>query len=415
MNKKKQSKFKKLIISLFMVAVVSLFILIYFVPNVGETFQKTRVVTYDTIQVTDRIDCYIIRNEKVIFSNVEGTIDYNISEGERVKKDKEILRINQEKVDPDAENKLELINQRIERINNGESIFESDINRIEAQIQTNIDEIRTAKDKGDLSLVRKIEEKMRRLIDKKNIILSNTGLKDNSIEVLKEERGQLENMLNQSVFSYKTQDAGLISYYVDGYESELTPINMYLLDKSELEETSMTGQDTYREKTFPNEPLYKIINSPVWYVATWVDSNKIDKYIIGNTVYLNFANGQTKGLIYDIIKDDIGNLVIIEIGHYYPDYWKLRKVTTDIIVANYEGIKIDNDSIVEVDGQAGVYTVDINGKYVFEPIKIIGSDGKKTIVESGYYYNETEEGLKKVKTIDLYDEVLRNTKRKLNL
>lgn len=415
MTKKKQSKFKKVIISLFVVTVISLFILIYFVPNVGETFQKTRVVNYDTIQVMDRIECYVIRNEKVVFSNVEGVIQYNISEGERVKKDKEVLRVNQEKIDPTAENKLELINQRIERINNGDSIFESDINKIEEHIKINIDEIRKATDEGNLSLVRKIEEKIKRLVDKKNIIMNNTGLKNSSIEILKEEKGQLENMLNQSIYFHKTQDAGLVSYYIDGYESEFTPENMCLLNKDELEKINMRGQDTYREKTFPNEPLYKVIHNPVWYVASWVDSKMIDNYIKGNTVYLNFPNGQTKGVIYDIIKDDNGYLVLIEIDQYYPDFWKLRKITTDIIVANYEGIQIDNDSIVSKEGQEGVYTVDINGNYVFEPIKIIGTDGKKTIVENGYYYIETKEGLEKVKTIDLYDEVLRNTKRKLNL
>ncbi len=414
MSKKKQSKLKKVMITLFLVIVISLFFLIYFVPNIGDTFQKTRVVTYDSIQIMDHIECYIIRDETVAFSSVEGAIHYNISEGERVRKGTEILRVDMQKIDPSAENKLEVINQRIERINNGESIFENDIKKIEALIQMNIDEIRKSKDKGNLSQVRRIEEKIKRLIDKKNIILSNTGLKDNSMEALKQEKGQIENMLNQSVISYITGDSGRISYYIDGYESVFTPANMYLLNKDELENMDMTGQNTARVKTLPNEPLYKIICSSTWYIAAWVDENKADKYIKGNTVFFNFPNGQTKGYIYDIIKEDDGNLVLIEIDHYYPEYWKLRRIDTDIIVANYEGIKIDNDSIVEVEGQTGVFIVDINGNYVFRPVKIIGSDDKKTIVESGYYYVETEKGLEKVKTIDLYDEVLRNAKGKAN-
>ena len=414
MNKKKRSKFKKFMVSLFIISVISLFILIYFVPNIGETFQRTRIVTYDSIQILDHIECYIIRDEAVVFSSVEGTIHYNISEGERVRKDTEILRVDMRNIDPSAENKLEVINQRIERIKNGESIFENDIKKIDDLIDSHIGEIRASKEKGDLSQVRKVEEKIKRLIDKKNIILNNTGLKDNSMEVLKQEKGQLENILNQSVAAYITENSGCISYYIDGYESVFTPANMYLLNKDELENMDMTGQDTVREKVLPNEPLYKIINGATWYVAAWVDSSKADKYIKGDTVFLNFPNGQTKGKIYDIIKEDNGNLVLIEIKHYYPEFWKLRKIDTEIIVANYEGIKLDNDSIVEVDGQIGVYIVDINGKYIFRPVKVIGSYENKTIIESGYYYIETEEGLEKVKTIDLYDEVLRNAKRKID-
>ncbi|NLK73201.1 MAG: hypothetical protein GX285_09310 [Clostridiales bacterium] len=414
MVKKKSKKIKKFAVTLFAASVIILFVLIYFVPNFGDTFQRTRIATYDTIQIIDNIEGYVIRDESVVFSNIGGEIHYNVSDGENVKKGSEILRVNIQPIDPKTESKLEVINQRIESINSGGSIFENDIEKIEAQIKVYINDIRIAKDDGNLSEVRKISDKIDRLTDKKDIILKNTGLNSSSIENLEAERGQLQNIIDQSVVSFKTNNSGVISYYIDGYESEFTPLSMYLLKKDALAKMDVEAQDIYREKTFANEPLFKIINSSEWYVVTWVNNNRINNYKKGNTVYLNLPYKQTEGIIYDIIKDNENeNLVIIQLDHYYPEFWKLRKIDTEIIVANYEGLSIDNDSIVEKDGQAGVYIIDIDGQHTFRPIKIVGSDDKKTIVESGYYYIQKENGSEKIKTIDLYDEILRNANKKI--
>lgn len=412
-NKNKKTKpFKKVIISLFITSLIVLFVLIYCIPNVGETFQKTRIATYDTIQIIDNLECYIIRDETVFFSNTEGTIKYIASEGERVRKSSEILRVHVHDIDPTAESKLEVLNQRIEKINNGESIFENDLNKIEEKIASYAEDIRKATDEGNISEIKEFEEKILRLTEKKNIIMNNTGLKNDNIEALEQERNHLQSTISQSIVTFKSSEPGVISYYIDGYETELTPANMYLLNKEELDKIEIEVQNTFREKTLSNEPLFKMIHSSVWYVAAWVDDDKIDNYIKGNTVYLNLPNGQTKGVIYDIIVDEEKNLVLIKMNHYYPDYWQIRKINTEIIVANYEGLKIDNDSIIEVDGRLGVYVVNIDGEYTFMPIKVIGTDGKRTIVENGFFYVQADMGSEKVKTIDLYDEILRKVASK---
>lgn len=416
MNKKQKRKkrFKRFVITLFFAAVVVLFVLIYFVPNVGETLQKTRVATYDNIQIMDNMDCYIIRDETVFFSEEQGAVKYSVTEGERVKKGSEVVQVHIQDIDPTTESKLEVINQRIERLQNGENLFQNDITKIDELIQANINDLRELKEDGNIEGARKIEEKIKRYMDKKNIIINNTGLKNSNIEVLEEERNSLQKVINQSVISYRANYPGIISYCIDAYENELTPMNMYLLDKQELEKMDGAVQDTTREKTKTNEPIYKIVNSSVWYVAGWVTVDKVENYIQGNSVSLNLPDGQTKGIIYDIIMDEEFALVLIQMDHYYPEFWKNRKFNSDIIVADYEGLKIDNDSIAEVDEQKGVYVVDINGDYSFKPIKVIGTDGNKTIVESGYYYIQTEDGLDKVRTINLYDEVLRNASKNVH-
>lgn len=408
---KKNKNFKRFITTLFFTALIVLFILIYFVPNVGETFQKTRVATYDSIQIMDNLDCYVIRNETVFFSNQEGILKYNVDEGERVKKGIEVVKIHAQDIDPSTESKLEVINQRIERLKNGDNLFQNDINKIDELIQLDIDNLRTLQSEGNLAEARKIEEKIKRHMEKKNIIINNTGFKTSNIEALEQERNSLQNVINQSLISCRANYSGIISYYIDAYESELTTMNMYLLNKEEIEKIDGKVHDTTRNKTMAKEPIYKIVDSSVWYVAGWIGLDKVENYIKGNSIILNLPNGKTKGIIYDIIKDEEDALVLIKIKHYYPEFWKLRKINADIIVADYEGLKIDNDSIVEVDDQKGVYTVDISGDYKFKPIKIIGTDGKKTIVESGFYYVQTQNGLEKIKTLNLYDEVLRNAKK----
>ena len=78
-----------------------------------------------------------------------------------------------------------------------------------------------------------------------------------------------------------------------------------------------------------------------------------------------------------------------------------------MIRSNRTGIILEADSIVEEDGQEGVYVVNKLGKTNFVPVKILSTDGEKTVVEKNYYYDS--EG-NTVTTVKNYDEILRPDK-----
>ncbi|MEL7656122.1 MAG: HlyD family efflux transporter periplasmic adaptor subunit, partial [Bacillota bacterium] len=205
--------------------------------------------------------------------------------------------------------------------------------------------------------------------------------------------------------NYICNSNGLISYYIDGYESEFTPENMTLLNRVKVQSLNIDVQNLARETTLGKEPLYKVVDNKKWYVVFWVAPENIVKYEKDHKATINLPLGQVEGKVYDIIDNKNEWLVILEFNKYYKELAQIRKIDAEVITSDYDGLIIPNESITSQDGQPGVYVKDKNGEYVFKPVKIITSDGESSLVEVSYYY--TDDGAKKVETVNIYDEILK--------
>ena len=64
--------------------------------------------------------------------------------------------------------------------------------------------------------------------------------------------------------------------------------------------------------------------------------------------------------------------------YFYKVYDK-RYVNIELITAVYEGLKVKNEALIEVDGIKGVYVQDASNIIKFFPVEILGSDEEYTI------------------------------------
>lgn len=404
----KRKNIKKIMITLFLASVIVLYILIYVVPGVGEKLTMTSIVQYDTFQIKDNIDCYFVRDEAVFSADGSGTIKYNVKEGDRVGRGNEVLRVQLGNVNVTG-TELKNVMQRIEMFNSGKSIFVDDVAKINAILETLKGELKKAAGKGNTTQIQEIQNKISRLEAKKKLINNSSGIDSNA--AAPPDGNGSSYVAGGSTLIYNSKYSGIISYYIDGYETEFTPQNFRLLNKEKVEQMNMDVTNTYREQTLKNEPLFKIVRSNTWYVVTWVDNSKIVKYKKGNTVTLNLPQGQTTGKIYDIIEENGQFLIIFQFNNYYPQFAKIRKINADIITEDYKGLKVRNKSLVSQNGQAGVYVLDLDGDLVFKPVKIIGTDGEYSFLESGCFFSP--DGKEKIETINLYDEILKDASKKV--
>ncbi|MBQ7703219.1 MAG: hypothetical protein IJT40_02470 [Firmicutes bacterium] len=95
--------------------------------------------------------------------------------------------------------------------------------------------------------------------------------------------------------------------------------------------------------------------------------------------------------------------VILSCNRYYSELGSIRYGTVRIITAQKTGIILETASIVEVDGQKGVYVVNKYGDYVFTPIRIISVLGDKTVVESHTFYDSETDTT--YYTVNNYDSI----------
>ena len=92
MNKKLLRR-RNVFLYIFILAVVGLFVAIYFLPNVSDAFKKTVIIQYGGIVVKDQVSCYIVRDETVYLSNSQGDLQYFVQEGDQIRRGTKVQEI----------------------------------------------------------------------------------------------------------------------------------------------------------------------------------------------------------------------------------------------------------------------------------------------------------------------------------
>ncbi|MEG1930084.1 MAG: HlyD family efflux transporter periplasmic adaptor subunit [Anaerovorax sp.] len=86
-------KKKRLGVTVFFIAAVALFAAIYVVPSITGILQKTEIIEYGGLQVTDKVTCYFVREEFVYLAEQAGAVSYYIEQGQEMRKNVRILDV----------------------------------------------------------------------------------------------------------------------------------------------------------------------------------------------------------------------------------------------------------------------------------------------------------------------------------
>jgi len=78
-------KNKRKPILIYAAIVIGLGLLIYAVPKVTDVFETTEVIQTGTLQVTEEVTCYFVREETVYEAGAAGTVKYLIDEGTHIR------------------------------------------------------------------------------------------------------------------------------------------------------------------------------------------------------------------------------------------------------------------------------------------------------------------------------------------
>ncbi len=208
------------------------------------------------------------------------------------------------------------------------------------------------------------------------------------------------------VADYFADFNGVVCYYYDGYENLFTPENMASLTQDQVEGLDITIHNAVADSVSQGAVLYKICNNTKWYILSWIQPGSIGKYQEGNSVTINFPDGEyVKANIERIVNNDESWLVVMSTTMYYEAFARERVTDAEIVTSEYSGIVIPNGSITSKDGAIGVYVKRKSGEYAFTQIKVKMSDGENSIVEMGSF---TDEAGNKINTVDVYDEILKS-------
>ena len=266
--------------------VLALVALVYYCISYATSPVKTMSLYSVTYEETAEANAYIVRDEAVYYAPASGTFYSSSAEGVRVGKNRKIASVYGADVSEEILGELNNIDTKIEALTSvvvdGSEFKSGGVSTEEklAQLKGYIEE---AAYSNDVAKIREYKEEI-------NILLSGGGMEESADELsaLILQKKQLERSiagLKQDIFS---NEAGVYSLKVDGYEDVLKPemlenINCLAFSKIKPEEVKNVsgGED---EKSGETNSLYvsagervcKIIDNHRWFIAVLVNKADIE-------------------------------------------------------------------------------------------------------------------------------------------
>ncbi|SHK39252.1 HlyD family efflux transporter periplasmic adaptor subunit [Paramaledivibacter caminithermalis] len=405
---KRKSKLYRIVFFL----VISLYFIYKLIYGLFIKPPDTEIVEYGSLSTERQYECLIIRNEMIVKSTGEGNIKYYVEEGEKVEKNYKICEIYTSDVSDKDREKIKELNDRIADIKSSKSnMFEIDIDKLNHDINMLIDDIRDARIQGDFEKIKKLKSTLENKINKKRRISGDKSFSGANLEKLHGEKERLEKKIKNSIMEINSPQSGIVSYHIDGYEEILTPYNLANIKYEFIKSIESNLNKLKYDKVIYDQPVFKITDNTAWYIVIITDLQDANTFNTESDIFIDFSDEKISGRVFDKIYDENKSFIIVRTNQYVNGFNKIRKLGLNIIKEQYEGLKINRDSIIEKEGQLGVYVLDINRKAVFKPIKVLGYNEDYAIIQNHFFDVKKGDSTKRIYTVKLYDEILRHGKK----
>lgn len=391
--KKKKDPKNKIIIGIgIVVGLLIIFSISRAIFGIGyRTSNAIPTTLYDKVSLTG----LIIKSEKIYNSTASGSVEYIENEGEKVSVGKEIVNIVATNEDILAQ--LDEVEKQIEELGIDYYSNEEDYSLL--------DEIQKKISQGNYNDINEFLKDKDLNNESNNLILDN-------LETLLIKQKELKQLVDGSSIAIYSNDSGLVSYKIDGYEEILKPINFEnykynALDFKEIETKMVNSKDN--EVISGGKPLFKIIDDYHWHIALKFEDERILEFEEGQSYNIQFNDDEiVRGRIIAINLEDSKGVIVFEFKDKLHEYFNERVMEASLIKSQTNSLQIPTSSIVDKDGQAGVYINHIYGIVRFVPVNILEEDGDITYLDRGDSEAYISIGDEKVRTITQFDEVFIN-------
>lgn len=414
MSKKNKKQKKKVNIKLLFISVVILIFAICLIYNVISLFvnpSDTFMIDNGKISLSEDAEGYIIREEKMFQGeNYKNGISQIKTEGQRIAKGDPIFRYYSNNEESLIKKIADLDTQIQEAMEEGNSIYSSDISVLEKQIEYNILLMTTT---NKISEIAEYKKSINTALTKKAKLVGDLSPSGSYIKKLISQRTKYEEKLNSGSEYINATVSGTVSYKVDGLEEKLTPNSLDSLTEEYLKSLNLkTG-----EIISTSEEKGKIVNNYYCYIATVLNSDEAKNADINDNVKLKLSTGdEIKASIEYIAEQESGKKIIVfKITKCIDKLIDYRKISFEVIWWSADGLKVPNSSILRENDIT--YIIRKRAGYSDKiPVKVLKESKNYSIIENytslelkelGYIAEE----IKNMKTIGLYDQILLNSKK----
>lgn len=221
-------------------------------------------------------------------------------------------------------------------------------------------------------------------------------------------KGIRENIGKAGVFtdSFEADEEGIVTYFVDGNEAAFTPEKIVKKEFNDFKRLDLDDPvELARKDVSSDDPVFKIVDRSAWYFVNYIPKNHEDRYKVG-TKYSAVIDGKHDIRARLVSMKDESNKVklVFKSDYFFKGFTTIRMAKIKILTAKANGLLIYNTSLTKKNGKTGVYVKQNNGRYKFTPVRVIATDGEKSVINKSLFYDENGNICYTVRT---YDEILK--------
>lgn len=364
-------------IALVLVYIVFLFITTNFMGNnniVTETAYNYKA--YDIVESR----CYVARDEDYLPASSNGVLVYDVSDGDKVTSDGVIATAYATQEDVAALQQAEELDRKIEYLESLNSVNTSaniGIDTINGQINDRLLSVMKSINAHDYSGISHEEEDLLTSILRKQILTGEQGNISDKIADLKNQRAAIS--VGSPTGTVKAGSAGYFVSKVDGYEKTFDITKLDELTVDDIENASPAEID-------PEAYTGKIIKNVNWYLLCPVTADEATALSHADqTVKIRLPSaidGEIPAKIIGVNAHADGEraVAIIQCNYMNDALSKLRRENVEIIVNEYEGLKISKAALHDDDitytttddkGNDTEHTERVQGVYVVYGVELV--------------------------------------------
>lgn len=344
---------------------------------------KETVIMMANADQRQTVDCVIIRDESVTLAESTARVEYISPENSLVTADTTVANLYATGYSESLLNNLETTRKKIQDYHKQllANIVDSQLQELDQRVNRKAIEFKNLITRQTIGNLKTVASQLETEMVRRQEYLRQNKRGDSKLTKLYDE----ENTRLSSIQSWRTVSNadrdGVVSFYIDGYETDLTPDSLNALSIAQVRQV-LAGERLENTRQTLNSGIYRIVNQNRWYVAVLYSGNTWTPMVGQDNYYIQmegFDDLSYTASVYSVQKENDSTLAVFEVRDPIGPliYRRTGKAQFSITLT---GLSVRVEALYNENGQMGVWVYDVPGG-TFVPVEVLSTDGTIAMIQ----------------------------------
>ena len=344
---------------------------------------KETVIMMANADQRQTVDCVIIRDESVTLSESTARVEYIAAEDSLVSEGATVANLYATGYSESLLNALETTRKKIQDYHKQllANIVDTQLQELDQKVNRKAIEFKNLITRQTIGNLKTVASQLETEMVRRQEYLRQNKRGDSKLTKLYDE----ENTRLASIQSWRTVSNadrdGVVSFYIDGYEADLTPDGLNGLSIPQVRSV-LAGERLENTRKTLSDGIYRIVNQNRWYVAVLYTGNTWTPMVGQDNYYIQmegFDDLTYTASVHSVQKENDTTLAIFEVRDPIGPliYRRTGKAQFSITLT---GLSVRVEALYNQNGQMGVWVYDVPGG-TFVPVEVLSTDGSIAMIQ----------------------------------